>query len=237
MNVISKFATRTKEYGIKYVMQVILQQKIYRPLNNITQRYCNKIYRNHSLKNIIVIESHNDFDSNGGAFYNYLIKNKYNDKYKIVWLIKHPEYIPKKLPKNVECVPFYKFNLRKHYYICNAKYLFADNEITRKAKKSQISIYMCHGAFGLKNVKSVLPDSSDIDYVISSSKNYNSILAEQVGVEKEKMLITGYPFHDVLFDGKEGDLYKIVDKLNYNKVIMWMPTFRKGGGNWRNDIF
>lgn len=236
MNVISKFATRTKEYGIKYVMQVILQQKIYRPLNNITQRYCNKIYRNHSLKNIIVIESHNDFDSNGGAFYNYLIKNKYNDKYKIVWLIKHPEYIPKKLPKNVECVPFYKFNLRKNYYICNAKYLFADNEITRKAKKSQISIYMCHGAFGLKNVKSVLPDSSDIDYVISSSKNYNSILAEQVGVEKEKMLITGYPFHDVLFDGKEGDLYKIVDKLNYNKVIMWMPTFRKGGGNWRNDI-
>lgn len=236
MNVISKFIIRTKEYGIRYVTQVILQHKVYRPLNCIMQRLCNKIYERHTLKNIIVIESHNDFDSNGGAFYNYLIKHKYNEKYRIVWLIKHLEYVPKKLPKNVECVPFYELSFRKNYFISNAKYLFADNEITGKAKNNQISIYMGHGAFALKNVKSVLPDSSDIDYVISSSENYNSILAEQVGVNKEKMLVTGYPFHDSLFDGEKGDLHKVVDKLKYNKVIMWMPTFRKGGGSWRNDI-
>ena len=52
-------------------------------------------------------ESHNDFDSNGGAFYNYLIQNEYNKKYKIVWLIKHKESLNVQLPKNVAYVMQY----------------------------------------------------------------------------------------------------------------------------------
>ena len=85
------------------------------------------ILRNKPLKNIIVIESHNDFDCNGGAFYDFLIENEYNKKYKIVWLLKHPDKKPGKLPSNVECVSLFKPSIKKDYYNVIAKYFTSDN--------------------------------------------------------------------------------------------------------------
>lgn len=52
--------------------------------------------------NTIVIESHNDFDFNGRAFYNYLVKNNYNEKYLIVWLLRNKNNAKRKKPKNVK---------------------------------------------------------------------------------------------------------------------------------------
>lgn len=52
------------------------------------------------LQDVIILESHNDFDSNGGAFYDYLIENGYNKKYKIVWFLRNK--CPQHLPENVE---------------------------------------------------------------------------------------------------------------------------------------
>ncbi|MBZ4251954.1 teichoic acid biosynthesis protein, partial [Streptococcus pneumoniae] len=48
------------------------------------------------LRNSIVIECHTDFENNGGAFYDYLINNEYNKKYKIVLLLK--DKLVKELP-------------------------------------------------------------------------------------------------------------------------------------------
>lgn len=53
----------------------------------------NLLYKRKKLLDVIIIESHNDFDSNGGAFYDYLIKNNFNAKYKIVWLLKNKKYL------------------------------------------------------------------------------------------------------------------------------------------------
>lgn len=62
--------------GIKHTTEIIYMYKI----DIVIQKICGVFLRNKPLKNIIVIESHNDFDSNGGAFYNYLIENGYNKK-------------------------------------------------------------------------------------------------------------------------------------------------------------
>ena len=90
------------------------------------------VLKNKRLKDIIMIESHNDFDCNGGAFYDFLIKNGYNKKYKIIWLLKHPERKPKTLPENVECYPLFKPNIKKDYYNVVSKYFTADNTCLRK---------------------------------------------------------------------------------------------------------
>ena len=59
-----------QEKGVKHTIQVIYQYKI----DIILQKIMGVFLRNKPLKDIIMIESHNDFDSNGGAFYNYLIQ-------------------------------------------------------------------------------------------------------------------------------------------------------------------
>ena len=98
--------------GIKHTVEIIYIYKI----DIVIQKVCGVFLRKKPLKDIIVIESHNDFDSNGGAFYNYLIKNGYNRKYKIVWAIKHPEAVPQELPENVDWYAEYKPGVKKNYY-------------------------------------------------------------------------------------------------------------------------
>lgn len=84
------------------------------------------------LKNIIVLESHNDFDSNTGAFYDYLIKHHYNRKYKIIWRTKNKA--PENLPENVYCFNIIKPGIKKAYYICAAKYWFYGDSTMKKVR-------------------------------------------------------------------------------------------------------
>ena len=122
------------------------------------------IYMYKMLKDIIVIESHNDFDSNGGAFYNYLIKNGYNKKYKIVWAIKHPEAVPQELPNNGDWYAEYKPGVKKNYYKWIAKWFTSDQDCSKKLRKEQISIYMMHGSVALKDCTGLINLPEDLNY-------------------------------------------------------------------------
>ena len=93
-----KIVSYLKKNGLKHTFDVIYMYKI----DIIIQKVIKVFFGRKPLQDIIVIESHNDFDCNGGAFYNYLIKNEYNKKYKIVWAIKHPEGVSHVLPENVD---------------------------------------------------------------------------------------------------------------------------------------
>lgn len=84
-----------RDNGIKHTLSVVYKYKI----DVLLKKVALAITKNKKLSDVIVIEGHNDFDSNGGAFYDYLVENGYNKKYKIVWLLKNKK--PANLPKNV----------------------------------------------------------------------------------------------------------------------------------------
>ena len=155
-----------KKNGFKRSLSVLWQYKIEILLEKIVL----KITKNKKLKNIIVIESHNDFDCNGGAFYSYLIKNNYNKKYKIVWLVR--KKYKDKLPENVECVELYKPSLKKAYYMCMSKVFSYDCEIRPKLRDDQLLVYCSHGAGGLKNVKNNIKLPENTDYILVQSEKY-----------------------------------------------------------------
>lgn len=221
-----------REKGIKQVFHVIWAYKI----DIIIQKILLLFLKNKPLQDIIIIESHNDFDCNGGAFYDYLIKQGYNQNYKIVWLLKNPQKEPKKLPVNVECVCLFKPSIKKDYYCVVAKYFTFDNSVIKKQRKEQLFFYFTHGCGGLKNVKGkvVIPD--DVDFVLLQSEKYAPIQAKQYSLNfpSKKLLFLGYPSHDIMHDSDKLEIKKITSKT-YKKVIIWMPTFRKGGGIKRND--
>lgn len=219
-----------KKFEIRHVIKVIYSYKI----DHIICRVMSLVLKNKRLKDIIMIESHNDFDCNGGAFYDFLIKNGYNKKYKIIWLLKHPERKPKTLPENVECYPLFKPNIKKDYYNVVSKYFTADNTCLRKQNPMQKSFFFSHGCGGLKNIKGEMRIPDDIDYILIQSEKYARIQAEQYSIPypSERLVYLGYPTHDVLHDADGSEIKKVTNH-EFNKIIIWMPTFRKGAG--RND--
>lgn len=225
-----RFLRYIKENGIKRTLVVLYQYK----LQIFLCKFILIFLKNKKLKNIIMIESHNDFDCNGGAFYDYLITNNYNEKYKIVWLVKNQA--PKSLPQNVSAFSLYKPSIRKAYYNCIAKFFLSDCNIIEKLRTDQVSIYLTHGAVSLKNVRGKIFVPESVNYILSPSQNNDKIKANQFSLEYpcSRLIHLGYPCQDVLYaDGCE-ELQKVTS-IKYRKKIIWMPTFRKGGGYNRND--
>lgn len=221
-----------KKNGIKHAWDVFYQYKI----DLILQKIMKPFFKNKPLQDVIVIESHNDFDSNGGALYDYLILNGYNQKYKIVWRIKHPENIKRELPYNVEWVSQYKPGFRKNYYKWVAKYLLADQDCEAKLRKDQISVYQTHGSVALKQCRGLIHLPKDLNYCLTASDFFAPIDAYQLmwDYPNDKLMILGFPIHDVFYNNTKGDIEKITEQI-YEKIILWMPTFRKARYSSRND--
>ena len=218
-----------KKNGIQRTIEVLYRFK----LQQIYEKIMLSFTKGKPLKNIILIESHNDFDSNGGAFYDYLIKHEYNQSYKIVWQLKHK--LKQKLPHNVKAVPLCKPSLRRAYYRCVSQIMTSDCYYAPKVREDQVSFYFTHGPIGLKNCKGCVPVLENVDYCLSPSEFYGPILADQFSMPyDEKWIVLGYPMHDILYTSPTDELKKITEQ-KFDRVVLWMPTFRKGGGFKRND--
>lgn len=231
-----------RKTGLKGILKKIGEKGVARTFADIfvqvidgcIQKAIVSVFRKKPLKNTIVITSHNDFDNNGGAFYDYLIENGYNTNYKIVWLLLHS--IPKNLPYNVLGFKLKRISARKDYYISTAKYFTSDCFVVRKTRSDQISYYFGHGN-GIP-IKNVIMDMSrfDVDYFLVSSKRTEAFFAKHWNIPypNDKMLNFGFPSNDILFKDSEPELRKLTDK-KYANVFLWMPTFRKLNNSRRND--
>ena len=202
-----KLIRKLKKDGMIKTLQDIYHYQI----DKYILKFFRFVLRKQPLKNIIMIESHNDFDCNGGAFYEYLINEGYNKEYKIIWLLKHPKMIPRYSPLNVDFVPLFKPSIKKNYYICRAKYFTFDCELMPNKRKGQLFFFLTHGAGGLKNVvgKINIPDS--IDYVLFQSEKYAPIQAQQYSLEypNNRIVYLGYPAHDVMLNADKHEIKKI----------------------------
>lgn len=219
-----------KKNGIRHAFEVFYNFKIQLIIEKAAL-LCN---HKKALKDIIVIESHNDFDCNGGAFYQYLIDNNYNQYYRIVWLLKNKSV--QKLPYNVTSVPLNKPSIRRAYYRSISKFLTSDCYLNTKLRSDQKAFFFTHGGISLKNCKGMMHIPDEIDYVLAPSENYAPIMADQMDLPfpNDKFLYLGYPVHDCLYTPSTHEVKKVTQQ-SYHSVVLWMPTFRIGGGHNRID--
>lgn len=232
MNKLLEYISKIRKHGIKESLDILWKRKIDIALQRLMLQFVKK----NPLKNTIIIASHNDFDTNGGAFYDYLIAHGYNKKYKIVWLCKNLEYIPEELPENVVCYPWNTPNWRRDMDICTAKYFLADDWIQEKVRPEQMSLYCTHGIGGLKNVHGKIWIPKTVDYILASTEEYNPILAYQFSLPypNKRFVSLGYPLDDLLYEKDKSEIRKITQK-NFSKIVLWMPTFRKHKSGDRVD--
>lgn len=214
----------------------VLGNSLYNRLNKFLIRFFALFFSGVKIKDIIVFESHNDYDCNSGAFYEYLIRNNVNTRFKMVWLTKNANY--KILPENVIEIKLRSLSIKKYYYLSIAKYLLSEETYLESFRKGQISVYLTHGGCTFKNVKGLIVVPQNIDYILTSSEEYAPMMCDNYSIPypNNRMLYLGFPSNDVFFSSEfENESRKYINTKTFNKNVLWMPTFRKGGGQIRND--
>ena len=182
-------------------------------------------------KNIILMESVPDFSDNTKAVYDEFIKRGINKKYKIVWVV-NPSFKIDKKDKNVKFLRYVqdKRNIKLSYYNLVAKCKICCNHFLVGEKERQFSIYLSHGT-AIKSVRNYYNVPTDIDCCLVAGEGVKELMSYEFNYDINKMVALGFPRNDVL--SKNLKLPKGLFEKNYEKVIVWYPTFRQhkcGGG-------
>jgi len=128
---------------------------------------------------------------------------------------------------------------RDFYYGIVSKVVFTTHgHFIPKIPPNQICVNVWHGmpfkAVGLLNAH----PGRDDTYVCATSTLYQDVLSRVFGMPKEKVLITGSPRNDLLNVEDPQEMWRRagIDRSNYDKVFVWLPTYRKSVvGDLHND--
>ncbi|MEL7596861.1 MAG: CDP-glycerol glycerophosphotransferase family protein, partial [Clostridiaceae bacterium] len=185
----------------------------------------------------IAFESFPDFSDNSMVLFMYMIENKYDDKYKLVWITgkKYNKDLPNKIKsiepnKNIKIV--YKKSIKGILNFLTSKYVFYTHGMyfNSKVPKSQIVFNLWHG-MPLKNLglldNKTQDDIPKFTYCSVNGDVFVDVFMKVFGVNKEKVKVLGQPRNDLLL--KESNiLSKLnIDRTKVNKIILWMPTYRQ----------
>lgn len=168
----------------------------------------------------ITLESNPDFSDNTKAIFDEIVTRGLNKKYRIVWLCRKPH---SSINDNVICVQL-ESRWKKTYYLMRSKCIISCNSYIPKYTKSQYAIYLGHG-IALKSMKTY-PAPKLIDSFVGLSDTANKIMKDAFKCSLDKFIITGYPRNDSLFINKRKEIDSLFAE-NYDKLIVWYPTFRQ----------
>lgn len=200
-----------------------------------------KILSFFKLKDIIILESFPTYTDNAKAFYDYLINNNYNNKYKIIWFCDNKCRV-KLFDKNVKIVRVWKsvnklsfLGFFKYFhYLKKAKYILFCNRGIYKINPKSIRLFLNHGIL-FKKVSDLQMVSPNVDYTICPSEYFKPIYEEQLHLKSDKILVLGTPRNDAFKSfHKEPRKFSFIDK-KYQKIIFWLPTFRSHRDKERVD--
>lgn len=232
---------------IKMILEKVEQKGIYgigkaiiRRLFMIPNKALFYWYQKHCSiqQNLILFESDGDLMDNGYALFDYMKQNGYLQKYRVIWMVNDVKKASKYQFLNTEYLPKFPqyVNLTWAKVLATCRWSICDhNNILFWAKKraGQEIIYLSHG-IGYKKIRrnetKRCMDKGRIDFITVPGKIGAEYLSDFTGEPIEKMLITGYPRNDYFFQQRR-EIKELINKYwhfdQYQKVILWMPTFRQ----------
>ncbi len=199
-------------------------------------------FGNNMKKLNITFCSFPDYAGNAKALYDYM-KDRYDFNY--TWIVIDEKSVEVLKKENVNCIligteEFEKYIPKNDIFFTTHANLAGDK---LKAKKS-IYVELWHG-IGVKPVgflSEKISENDDkwynyvrevIDYIIVPTKLWQSVFSAMFNINPTRILPIGIPMFDEIknADGKN-NLSKVLktDVSKYNKIIMYMPTFKKGCG-------
>lgn len=188
-------------------------------------------------KQILLYDSlNNTLTDNTLGLLLYLKEKKLDEKYKIVCCVPNSkeEYICGIKNKNIFSGIF--------AYLTSKYVFYSFGGMRIKPSKKQIVVNLWHG-IPLKKVGKLNSNDktlqneqiNDFTYVLVPTEFFREIYKNAFGCNYEQLLISEQPRNYFLFK-KNNVINKLgIQKENYNKVILWMPTFRISKDGRFND--
>lgn len=204
-------------------LKKILKQTVFRFLSLVNQIIPKDDYK------ILLYSGNLGINYNLLPLKNTLIKDGYWKKYKIICGVENKKYFGEE--KEVQ----YCTQWQSIYHFFRAVHVFyTTGQIPIKTSKSQIVIHMNHGTSDFKTMgkwtKIENGDEYFFTYMLAPSKLYIPIFSDEYGCPLDNIKVCGEPMTDDIF--KENDKYLFGD---FDKLILWMPTFRKSDYLGYND--
>lgn len=177
------------------------------------------------IKKRIVFESNPEFSCNTLPVFKEMMKRGIDKEYEIYWLVENKE----KYKNDKSGVKYLNYcekgigTLKLKYILATSKALIFTNRFLTKYKKKQLVVNLLHGS-PLKRTDGYV-EHDTCDYVITQSSFFNKVVSDSLQVPIEKMVSLGFPRTDIL--GDNTGLLNALGISKNQKVIVWMPTFRK----------
>lgn len=195
------------------------------------------------MRREILLESNPDFACNTYELYRYFLKAGLNKKYKLVWRVREPEKYKDNEPENVYYIAKYPegaLNKIRHYVRCNramASISCNSNLPKYKVAKRQVNIYLDHGS-QLKSMASKDGQKAPLrcDYLTSQSSFFVPYHLQEYTIREDQIICTGLPRDDQFYREQDSITQLIPDAKEYDKVIIWTPTFRAHMDQYRVDV-
>ena len=182
----------------------------------------------------VLFSSFPDYSDNSKVLYQYMVSNPEYNMYHFVWLVdeiseemsntERTVFVRKKSPYHIGI----SFSALKA--IATSKYIFYTHYspiLLIDEKTEQTVINLWHGC-GYKDRKTPIPKKKQFDYGLVPGSVFVDIKSKFWGCKKEQVLPIGYPRYDQMKNiSKETYAYYNNLKGAYNRIILWMPTYRK----------
>lgn len=168
----------------------------------------------------IVFYSNLGFRDNVEALYDYTINNVDLEEYKVI--VASNDY---KTLKHINGVKYVNCYVGVLYFLTSKYFFYSFGKYPIVPSKKQIVINLWHG-MPLKKIGNMESgkERNKYDYfsfVISTSSFFDSIMMKSFNCDNNRILRVGQPRTDVFFQSSNDNPFH-----NYDKVIIWMPTFR-----------
>lgn len=189
-----------------------------------------------------------DFAGNAKALYEYMVK-RYEDNMNYTWIVYNESTVEILKEKGINSILIGTDEFRKYILKTNVFFTTQGNLDGDKLKaKNSIYVELWHGigpkpiGFAQENpskedVRGYSNISEIVDYFIVPSEFWKVVWGSIFRVEYSRIKSLGMPIFDYFLNSNgKLNLEKIldIDIKKYNKIIMYMPTFRKGFNH--NDI-
>lgn len=199
-------------------------------------------YEKEELENLILFRSGpirqayiegTDFSDNARALYEYMIDKGFNNKYKIVWIVKDA-YKERETIQNVEYISMDwedSDNLAEreiyYRYLYTAKYIFITDAygFLSLCRNDQIRVQLWHGC-GFKTRVNFSRCENRYEFTTVVSELYKQKHAEIYGLREDQILVTGYAKQDWLYKPYSVGVDDLLEMAKAEKHIFWCPTFR-----------
>lgn len=182
----------------------------------------NKIIPKSSKK--IVFYSNMGFRDNAKAVYDHLVSRPCS-RYKIICAVNdYKDFAARPHPDNVK---FISPKAGVWHFFTSRYFFYSFGKYPVKPSKKQVVVNVWHGS-PLKKIGNYLDDKdyNFFTYVLAASPFFAPIMQKSFHCAPEQVKVCGHPRNDALFV-ENNALKQLGFDGEYDKVILWMPTFRQ----------